>query len=92
MREVGIRDLKANLSSLLHRVEEGESIRVTTRGRPVAEVVPMGSRRTDARLRTLVAEGRVTPPARERPRRPPRRSAKGRSASAIVLAERDDER
>lgn len=92
MHEIGVRELKTNLSSVLHRVEEGEQIRVTVRGRPVADIVPTGARRSDARLRELVAEGRVTPAAQARPQRSPRPLATGRSASAIVLAERDDER
>jgi prevent-host-death family protein len=92
MREIGIRELKATLSSVLHRVSEGEQIRVTLRGRHVADIVPAGSRRSDERLRALVADGRVAPAARPRPRRAPRPLDTGSSATAIVLAERDDER
>jgi len=92
MREIGVRELKASLSSVLHRVDEGEQIRVTRRGQPVADIVPAGARRSDERLRGLVADGRITPAARPRPRRSPRPLDTGRSASAIVLAERDDER
>jgi prevent-host-death family protein len=61
MREVGVRELKASLSSMLHRVEDGEQIRVTVRGRPVADIVPAGARRGDERMRELVVDGRVTP-------------------------------
>jgi prevent-host-death family protein len=92
MREIGVRELKGSLSSVLHRVDEGEQIRVTVRGRPVADIVPAGPRRGGSRLRELVAEGRVTPAAQARPGRPPRPLDTRRSASAIVLAERDDER
>jgi prevent-host-death family protein len=92
MREIGVRELKSSLSSVLHRVDEGEQIRVTVRGRPVADIVPAGARRGNSRLRELVAEGRVTPAAQARPGRSPRPLDTGRSASAIVLAERDDER
>jgi prevent-host-death family protein len=92
MREIGIRELKTKLSTVLHRVGEGEQIRVTRRGQPVADIVPAGSRRRDEDLRKLVADGRVTPAARPRPRRSPRPLDTGRSASAIVLAERDAER
>jgi prevent-host-death family protein len=92
MREIGVRELKGCLSSVLHRVDEGEQIRVTVRGRPVADIVPAGARRGNARLRELVADGRVTPAAQARPRRSPRPLDTGRSASAIVLAERDVER
>lgn len=92
MREIGVRELKASLSDVLHRVDEGEQIRVTRRGRPVADIVPAGARRGDERVRELVAEGRVAPAARPRPRRSPRPLDTGRSASAVVLAERADER
>ncbi|MEX2448103.1 MAG: type II toxin-antitoxin system prevent-host-death family antitoxin [Solirubrobacterales bacterium] len=92
MREIGIRELKSSLSSVLHRVDEGEQIRVTRRGQAVADIVPAGARRGDERMRALVADGRITPAARPRPSRPPRPLDTGRSASAIVLSERDDER
>lgn len=92
MREIGIRELKTNLSAVLHRVDEGEQIRVTRRGRAIADIVPAGARRRDEGLRDLVAQGRVTPAARARPRRAARPLGAGRSASGIVLAERDAER
>lgn len=92
MREIGVRELKTHLSNVLHRVDEGEQIRVTVRGRPVADIVPAGSGRGQERLRELVAEGRVTPAARTRSKRLPRPMDTGRSASAIVLGEREDDR
>ncbi len=90
MREIGVRELKASLSSMLRRVEEGEQIKVTVRGRHVADLVPVGSRRSDERLRALVAEGKVTPAVRSRPDRPPPAARSKRSATAIVLADRDE--
>lgn len=42
--EVGIRELKARLSEYLQRVERGEIIRVTHRGRAVAQIMPMPGR------------------------------------------------
>lgn len=92
MRQIGVRELKANLSSVLREVEEGEQVRVTVRGRHIADLVPARSRRSDQRLRELVAEGKVTPPVASRPGRTPRPRKTGRSASAIVLAEREAER
>jgi prevent-host-death family protein len=92
MREIGVRELRSRLSSVLHRVEDGEQIRVTVRGQPVADIVPAAGRRGGERLRELVAEGRVTPAARARPTRSPAPLDTGRSASAIVLAEREEER
>jgi prevent-host-death family protein len=92
MREIGVRELKTNLSSVLHEVDEGEQIKVTVRGRHVADIVPAGSRRSDQRLRELVAAGKITPASRPRPARSPQPLKTGRSASAIVLAEREEER
>lgn len=92
MREIGVRELKATLSDVLRQVDGGEPIRVTRRGRPVADIVPAGVHRRDERLRALIADGRVTPATRPRPSRSPRPLQTGQSASAIVLAERDTER
>lgn len=94
MREIGIRELKASLSGVLGRVESGEPIRVTKHGRPVADIVPATqARQADERLRILALDGRVTLPAtRPLPARPPRLARGKRSASAIVLAERDEDR
>lgn len=90
MREIGIKELKATLSETLRTAERGEQIRVTSRGRPIADIVPAGT--SDRRLRTLVAEGRFTPPSRSLPDRAPRRAKTSESASHLVLSERDAER
>jgi prevent-host-death family protein len=92
MDEIGVRELKATLSDVLRRVSRGEQVRVTVRGRPVADIVPAGMSPGDEELRTLIARGRVGPPARARPRRAPRLADAGRLASELVLAEREDER
>jgi prevent-host-death family protein len=41
MSSVGIRELRQRASELLRRVEEGESIEITDRGRPVALLTPL---------------------------------------------------
>lgn len=92
MREIGVRELKRSLSETLRAVGRGEQVRVTVRGRPVADIVPAGVAAGDDRLRELVAQGRVVPPARARPMRAPRPARGRRSASALVLSERDAER
>lgn len=38
--DVGVRELKSKLSEFLARVERGETINVTSRGRRVAQIVP----------------------------------------------------
>jgi prevent-host-death family protein len=92
MRVVGIRELKASLSETLREVAGGERIRVTSRGRPVADIVPAGAAIADDRLSALVSEGRVVPAAAPRPTRLPALARSKRSASSLVLAERDAER
>lgn len=91
MREIGVRELKQTLSETLRAVGRGEQIRVTLRGRPIADIVPAGIAGDD-RLRELVAAGRVVPPSRSRPARAPRLATARTSASALVLSERDAER
>jgi prevent-host-death family protein len=91
MREIGVRELKRSLSETLRAVGRGEQIRVTVRGRAVADLVPAGAATGDDRLRELVAAGRVVPPSRSRPARAPRLVKSRKSASALVLAERDAE-
>jgi prevent-host-death family protein len=41
MSSVGIRELRQRASELLRRVEQGETIEITDRGRPVALLAPM---------------------------------------------------
>jgi prevent-host-death family protein len=45
--DASIRDLKANLSGLIRRVQAGETVTVRVRSRPVARIVPL-ARRDDA--------------------------------------------
>src|SRR6059058_5563637 len=54
---VGIRELRQNLSAVLKRVKDGETLVVTERNRPVAQLAPL-RRRARARL---IAEGRLIP-------------------------------
>lgn len=55
--EVGVRDLKARLSEYLDRVTRGEVVTVTSRGRRVAQIVPVAGRDN---LRRGLAEGWIT--------------------------------
>jgi prevent-host-death family protein len=45
MREIPQRELRNNVAAVLREVEAGESLRVTVRGRPVADLVPIGARK-----------------------------------------------
>jgi prevent-host-death family protein len=92
MREIGVRELKRSLSETLRAVGRGEHVRVTLRGRPLADIVPASAAAVDDRLRELIASGRLVPPARARPGRAPRLAKGTRTASSLVLSEREAER
>lgn len=51
MASVGVRELRQRASELLRRVEAGETIEVTDRGRPVAILAPVPTAGPLARLR-----------------------------------------
>jgi prevent-host-death family protein len=57
MTEVGVRELKNSLSRYLARVQAGEAVVVTDRGRPIARIVPAD---LPEDIALLMAEGRVT--------------------------------
>jgi antitoxin (DNA-binding transcriptional repressor) of toxin-antitoxin stability system len=61
---VGARELKVRLGSYLRRVRQGQTLVVTDRGRPVAELRPMPRGGRDAVLARLEAEGVVTRPTK----------------------------
>jgi len=59
--DVGIRELRADLSRWVKRARAGEEVVVTDRGKPVARLVPVdGERKIDR----LIREGVVTPAPR----------------------------
>lgn len=90
MREIGVRELKATLSEVLRQVEQGEPVRVTSRGRVVAEIVPPRTLTPEEHMRRLVEQGRVTPATKPHPARPPPLIDTGRSASDLIIADRED--
>ncbi|WP_238435033.1 MULTISPECIES: type II toxin-antitoxin system Phd/YefM family antitoxin [unclassified Frankia] len=66
--DVGIRDLRDNLSRHLAEVRAGRTLTITDHGRAVARLVPVAK---PTRLEQLIAEG-VVEPARSRIRTSPR--------------------
>jgi prevent-host-death family protein len=58
MTRIGIRELRQKASQYLRRVEAGETIEVTDRGRPVALLTPIPQ---TSRLEQLRAAGDVEP-------------------------------
>jgi prevent-host-death family protein len=84
--EVGVRELKNNLSHYLERVASGAEIIVTDRGRPVARLSHVDAA-TD-KLAALVAAGAVrAAPSRTR-RRPIERIPATGSVSELVADQR----
>jgi prevent-host-death family protein len=84
--EVGIRDLKNGLSKYIDRVEAGEEVIVTDRGRPVARLSPIDA--AHDRLADLVAAGVVRPPASGTRHRARRRIKPKGSVSDLVAEQR----
>jgi prevent-host-death family protein len=41
MKSVGVRELKEHASEVLRRVQRGEIVEITVRGKPVARMVPL---------------------------------------------------
>lgn len=92
VKTVGARELKMRMGTYLRQVQEGATIVVTERGRPVAELRPIsvGTEDEQARLDELAALGMVTRGGRG-PLAPwtPVPLA-GRPLSETVLEERED--
>ncbi|MEO8682844.1 MAG: type II toxin-antitoxin system prevent-host-death family antitoxin [Vicinamibacterales bacterium] len=60
---VGVRELRQNLSIYLDRVKTGETLRVTEHGHVVALLSPLPAAKL-SQLEQMVAEGRATAPTR----------------------------
>jgi len=95
VRQVGVRELRQNLSVYLDRVKEGERMEVTEHGRPVALLVPLPEGPENS-LAAMIADGRVIPARgnladflRENPPLPPLPGPK--SLTQILLEMRDEE-
>lgn len=66
MVTVNLAHAKAHLSELLDKVEAGEDVLITRRGRAVAHISPVARLKTQLRLKDL-AEFRATMPRLRRP-------------------------
>jgi prevent-host-death family protein len=91
MASVGIRELRQRASELLRRVEAGETIEVTDRGRPVAVLAPLPEGSVLERLR---ASGDLIPASGDlNDLPPPLPPAPGVDLPSVILArQRGDER
>ncbi len=97
MVEVGIRELKADLSAYLKRAAAGEQIRVTMRGEPFVDLVqasaPKTAADTVALLDQLADAGVISRAVNPNGRRVPTRTfAMTGSPTDDIIAERDRER
>jgi len=59
VEQVGVRELRQNLSVYLARIARGETLEVTDRGQPVAILAPLP--KPTSVLERLKREGRLTP-------------------------------
>ncbi len=83
--EVGVRDLKNNLSRYLEGVGNGTEVIVTDRGRPVARLVSIDA--SSDRLAELIDAG-VVRAAPSRSRRLPKRVLASTTVSDLVAEQR----
>jgi len=62
MTEVSVRELRSNLTGYLRRIEQGERVTVTRRGKPVATLEPIAKPASDvdAALWKMVREGKAS--------------------------------
>lgn len=86
MSEVGIRALKQNASAVVADAAAGETVTITDRGRPVAQMTSIAA----SPLERMVSSGRARPPQRDiRELAVP---ASGPDLSAELAAMRNSER
>ena len=90
MKTVGIRALKQNASAVVADAAAGETVTITDRGRPVAQLIPLPS----DRLAMLMAAGRARPAKRSLRTLgpPPHRPRHQPPLSAVLTDMRDAER
>jgi prevent-host-death family protein len=88
---VGLRELRHRTGDVLARVQRGETIEVTDRGRLIARIVPVAERAPTPKLQRLLDSGRAQPAARPGTR-PRMRTGDGTNRLNDTLrALRDDE-
>jgi len=92
MIEVGIRELKSNLTRYLRRIEKGERLTVTRRGKPVAMIEPCGKpeNAVDAAIWKMVREGKASWSGKkfEPPKRRVRLIGEGPTLSEMIIEDR----
>jgi len=88
MEQVPIRELNQDTAGVLARVEAGESLVITNRGKPIARIVPAA---VSDEMSDLVATGRAVPPALRGPFTMPKFTApEGADATEAISRLRED--
>lgn len=89
---VGARELKTRLGSFLARVRKGETLIVTDRGRPVAELrpIPLGTTPEESSLEGLVALGVLTRLSKKPLQSFDPATVQGKQVSETVSEDRED--
>jgi prevent-host-death family protein len=89
MDQVPVRALNQDTAGVLARVEGGETVEITSRGKPIARIVPVSNGEMD----DLVLAGWVTPPTLHGPFVMPEGEVdESRAATNALLAMREEER
>ena len=83
--DVGVRDLRNNLSGYLDQVKDGAEVIVTEHGRPVARLVPLEG---EGVLDRLIREGKVRPARRPKRKLAPPRITPTEPVSPLVAEQR----
>jgi prevent-host-death family protein len=91
MERIPVRELNQHTSAVIARVEHGETLEVTVRGRPVARLIPIEG--GHSLLDRLVAEGKAVPPTATGPvPTPPRLGDPAINVAEELAASREEER
>lgn len=86
--QVGVRELRQNLSVYLRRIRDGHRFEVTDRGLPVALLTPLRPHLSP--LERLIAEGRVKRPVGDLLDLPPPEGPVSTVLSDSLIADRED--
>ncbi|MBI5602346.1 MAG: type II toxin-antitoxin system prevent-host-death family antitoxin [Deltaproteobacteria bacterium] len=72
-KNLGIREVKTNLSGLLKKVKEGQEVIITDRGKPIGKIVPFPAKdlSLENRIRRLEDQGWLEPLPKKAGRRLP---------------------
>lgn len=90
--QVGVREIRQNLSVYLDRVKKGETLHVTEYGQVIAMLVPLPAEKLSP-LDRMVREGRAIPPTGSlKDRHPPRPAPPGSPSIQEILDEMREDR